>query len=64
MTREDSEEQILPKLVSVPGLLVMAVFGVAVIALSRLFGPANFLRVVLTEVVASFGSTILVWVRL
>lgn len=60
MTREEPEEQILPKLVSVPGLLAVAVLGVAVIALSRLFGPENFLREVLTKVVASFGSTILV----
>lgn len=57
---EDPEEQILPKLVSVPGLLAMAVLGVGVIVLSRLFGPENILREVLTEVVASFGSTILV----
>ena len=60
MTREDPEEQILPKLVSVPGLLAMVVLGVSVISLSRIFGPETFLREVLTEVVASFGSTILV----
>jgi hypothetical protein len=60
MTREDPEERILPKLVSVPGLLAAAVLGVAAIVLSRLFGPENFLREVLTELVASFGSTILV----
>jgi hypothetical protein len=60
MARGETEEQILPKLVSVPGLIVMAGLGVAVISLSRLFGPENFLREVITEVVASFGSTILV----
>jgi hypothetical protein len=60
MARGEPEEQILPKLISVPGLLAMAVLGVAVITLSRLFGPENILREVLTEVVASFGSTILV----
>lgn len=38
----------------------MAVLGVSVIALSRLFSPENILREVLTEVVASLGSTILV----
>jgi hypothetical protein len=60
MTREDRDTPTLPKLVSVPGLATMAIFGIAVIALSRLFGPENILREVLTEVVASFGSTILV----
>ena len=60
MTREDPEEQTLPKIVSVPGLISMAVLGVAVIILSRLFGPENLIREVLTEVVASFGSTLLV----
>ena len=60
MTREDRHTPTLPKLVSVPGLAAMAVLGVSVIALSRLFSPENILREVLTEVVASLGSTILV----
>lgn len=60
MTREDAEERTLPKLISVPGLISMAILGFAVITLSRLFGPENILREVLTEVVASFGSTLLV----
>jgi hypothetical protein len=60
MTRGDRDTPTLPKLVSVPGLVAIAILGIAVIALSRLFGPENILREVLTEVVASFGSTILV----
>ena len=60
MTREDHRTPTLPKLVSVPGLVAMAVLGILVIALSRLFSPENILREVLTEVVASLGSTILV----
>ena len=60
MTREDRHTPTLPKLVSVPGLAATAVLGVSVIALSRLFSPENILREVLTEVVASLGSTILV----
>lgn len=60
MTREDRSTPTLPKLVSVPGLAAMAVLGILVIALSRLFSPENILREVLTEVVASLGSTILV----
>jgi hypothetical protein len=60
MTRGNGDTPTLPKLVSVPGLAAMAILGIAVIALSRLFGPENILREVLTEVVATFGSTILV----
>jgi hypothetical protein len=60
MTREDRHTPTLPKLISVPGLAAMAVLGVSAIALSRLFSPENILREVLTEVVASLGSTILV----
>ena len=60
MTREDRHTPTLPKLFSVPGLAAMAVLGILVIALSRLFSPENILREVLTEVVASLGSTILV----
>ena len=50
----------LPKLLSVPGLVSVAVFGVLVVVVSRLFGPENILREVVTELLASFGSTILV----
>lgn len=60
MTGEDHDPPALPKLVSVPGLAAMAILGIAVVALSGLFGPENVLREVLTEVVASLGSTILV----
>jgi hypothetical protein len=60
MTGEDRNGPNLPKLVSVPGLAAMAIVGIAVVALSGLFGPENFLREVLTELVASLGSTILV----
>ena len=59
MTTEDSESQALPRLLSVPGLLSVAVFGVLVVVVSRLFGPENILREVVTELLASFGSTIL-----
>jgi len=37
----------------------VAVFGVLVIVVSRLFGPENILREVVTELLASVGSTIL-----
>ena len=47
-------------LLSVPGLVSVAVFGALVVAVSWLFGPENILREVLVELLASFGSTILV----
>lgn len=57
---EEPERSALTKLVSVPGLVAMAVLGVAVAAMARLFGPGNVLKEVATELVASFGSTLLV----
>ena len=57
---EEPESSALPKLVSVPVLVAVAILGFAVIVLARLFGPQNILREVVTEVVANFGSTLLV----
>jgi hypothetical protein len=59
MPTEDPGSQKLPKLLSVPGLMAVAIFGILVIVMSRLFGPENILREVVTELLASFGSTIL-----
>lgn len=50
----------MTKLISVPGLVAVAVLGVVVATMARFFGPGNVLREVATELVASFGSTILV----
>ena len=58
--REEPESSVLPKLVSVPGLVAVAVLGIAVTLVARLFGPGNVLREVVTELIASFGSTLLV----
>ena len=60
MSLENSGSSTLPRLLSVPGLVSVAVFGVLVVVVSRLFGPENILREVVTELLASFGSTILV----
>jgi hypothetical protein len=60
MNSENSGSSTLPRLLSVPGLVSVAVFGVLVVVVSRLFGPENILREVVTELLASFGSTILV----
>ena len=59
MSTEDPESQTLPRLLSVPGLMAVAIFGISVIVVSRLFGPENILREIITELLASFGSTIL-----
>jgi hypothetical protein len=59
MPAEDPDSPKLPRLLSVPGLMAVAVFGILVIVVSRLFGPENILREVVTELLASFGSTIL-----
>ena len=59
MTTENPGSQPLPKLLSVPGLVSVAVFGVLVVVVSRVFGPENILKEVVTELLASFGSTVL-----
>jgi hypothetical protein len=59
MSLDNSGSSSLPRLLSVPGLVSMAVFGVLVVVVARLFGPENVLRDVVTELLASLGSTIL-----
>jgi len=59
MSTEDPESPTLPRFLSVPGLLAVAIFGISVIVAARLFGTENILREVFTEILASFGSTIL-----
>ena len=59
MSLDNSGSSSLPRLLSVPGLVSVAVFGILVVVVARLFGPENVLRDVLTELLASLGSTIL-----
>lgn len=59
MTTENPGSTNLLRLLSVPGLLGVGVFGVLVVVVSRVFGPENILREVVTELLASFGSTLL-----
>lgn len=58
MSTQDRGSPSLPRLLSVPGLVAVALLGISVIVVSRLFGPENVLREVVTEVLASLGSTI------
>ncbi len=60
MNREANASSYPAKLVSLPGLAVTAILAIAVIALSRVFGTGNILREVVIEVVAGFGSTVLI----
>ena len=57
---EEPERPALTKLISVPGLVAVAIMGAVVAAMARLFGPGNVLKEVATELVAGFGSTVLV----
>jgi hypothetical protein len=59
MSLDNSGSSTLPRLLSVPGLVSVAIFGALVVVVSRVFGPENILREVVTELLASFGSTIL-----
>jgi hypothetical protein len=57
---EDTPSSNLSRLVSVPGLAALAVLGVLIVGVSRLFGTEVVLREVLMEVIASFGSALLI----
>ena len=61
MPAEDPDSPELPRFLSIPGLMAVAIFGISVIVVSRLFGPENILREIVTELLASFGSTILLF---
>lgn len=58
MSTQDTGSPSLPRLLSVPGLVAVALLGISVIVVARLFGPENVLREVVTEVLASLGSTV------
>jgi hypothetical protein len=60
MTSDDSESSAISKLVSAPGIAALAIIGIVILALSRLFGAETILREVITEVVAGFGNAILI----
>ncbi len=60
MTSEGMQTPTLPRLLSAPGIAALAVFGIIVLAVSRLFGADTILKEVVTEVVAGFGNAILI----
>lgn len=60
MTNEGIETPTLSRLLSAPGIAVLVVLGVAILAASRLFGADTILREVVTEVIAGIGNAVLV----
>jgi hypothetical protein len=60
MSSEDTDAPTLLRLLSVPGILALAVLGFVVLAASQLLGADTIAREVLTEVIASFGNAILI----
>ena len=56
---EEKRPSAPPKWLSVPGLVAVAVLGAAMIIMSRLFGTEYVVRQVATELIASFGSAVL-----
>ncbi len=60
MTSEGMQTPTLSRLLSAPGIAALAVLGIIVLAVSRLFGADTILKEVITEVVAGFGNAILI----
>jgi hypothetical protein len=60
MSSEDTDAPTLLRLLSVPGILALAVLGLVVLAASQLLGADTIAPEVLTEVIASFGNAILI----
>jgi hypothetical protein len=60
MSSEDTDAPTLLRLLSVPGILALALLGLVVLAASQLLGADTIAREVLTEVIASFGNAILI----
>ena len=60
MTSEGMQTPTLSRLLSIPGIAALAVLGIIVLAVSRLFGADTILKEVVTEVVAGFGNAILI----
>ena len=60
MTSEGMQTPTLSRLLSIPGIAALAVLGIIVLAVSRLFGADTILKEVVTEVIAGFGNAILI----
>jgi hypothetical protein len=59
MTSEGTQDPALSKVLSGPGIVALAVFGIIFLAVSRVFGADTILREMITEVVAGLGNAVL-----
>ena len=60
MSGEDLQPSNLSRLISIPGIVALAVLGALIVGVARLFGTDVVLREVLMEVIASFGSALVI----
>ncbi len=60
MPGDDLRLSNLSRMVSVPGIVALAVLGAMIAGVARLFGTDLVVREVMIEMIASFGSSILV----
>lgn len=60
MPGDDLRLSNLSRMVSVPGIVALAVLGAVIAGVARLFGTDLVVREVMIEMIASFGSSILV----
>ena len=60
MPGDDLRISNLSRMVSVPGIVALAVLGAVIAGVARLFGTDLVVREVMIEMIASFGSSILV----
>jgi hypothetical protein len=60
MSSEDTDAPTLLRLLSVPGILALALLGLVVLAASQLLGADTIVREMITEVIAGFGNAILI----
>src|SRR5919199_2612620 len=60
MNSEGTQTPTLPKLLSAPGIVALAVFGIIFLAASRVFGADTILKQVVMEIVAGLGNAVLI----
>ena len=59
MPEESTDPSTFSKLISLPGMVALAVLGLAIVGVARLFGTGAVLQEVVTEMIASFGNALL-----
>jgi hypothetical protein len=59
MPEDRSDPSTFSRLVSPPGVAALAILGLVIVGVSRLFGAGTVLQEVATEMIASFGNAVL-----